>query len=135
MTNASNNDIAYAIYLSLKNKEDSGQVGVMRNIATFLSKKRLLNKSEKILASLKKIINKEEGRILVKVSSVEKISPNTKKELDDFLKKRYKAREIIFQEVINKEVLGGIRLEIENEVIDLSVKNRIDKLQEYLIRK
>ena len=51
----------------------------------------------------------------------------TKKELTSFLRERYKAKEIVFTETINEKLLGGIRVEINDEIIDLTVKNKIKK--------
>ena len=58
-----------------------------------------------------------------------------KKELIFFLRGRYGVKEVILKESLNEKLIGGIRLEINDEIIDLTVKNKIKKLQEYLTRK
>jgi F0F1-type ATP synthase delta subunit len=67
MTTISNNDIARAIYLVAKDK--GKEPGVLKEIVSFLSRKRLLTKSPEILARLEKIVNEENGVVVVKVSS------------------------------------------------------------------
>lgn len=135
MSTLSNNDIAKAIYLLSKDKMDKELKGINIKIIEFLARKRLLSKVPDILERLDKIINKEEEKIIVKISSKEKIKEETKKELVHFLKERYKAKEISFIEKIDEKLLGGLKIEIDDEVIDLTVKNKIKKLQEHLIRK
>ncbi|PIP69006.1 F0F1 ATP synthase subunit delta, partial [Candidatus Nomurabacteria bacterium CG22_combo_CG10-13_8_21_14_all_32_8] len=58
-----------------------------------------------------------------------------REELIFFLKERYKAKEIFLTEVLDEKLLGGMRIEVNDEIIDLTVKNKIKKLQEHLIRK
>ena len=131
MTVISNNDIARTIYEMSK---DKAQADISKNVVKFFFRKRLLSKSSEILSQLRKIINKEEGRIVAKVSSVERLDSKMKTSLEHALKKRYSAKEIVFFESINEKLLGGVKIEIGDEVIDLSVKNKIQKLQEYLIK-
>lgn len=134
MTTISNNDIARAIYIASQDKNNTEQSLFFNKVVKFLFRKRLLSKSPEILENLRKIINQEENRIVVKVSSVEVLDNKTKTNLEQILKKRYGAREIILKEVLDKKLLGGLKVEVNNEVIDLSIKNKIGKLQEYLIR-
>ena len=130
-----NNDIARAIYLVSKNKTHTELHDVNSKIIKFLTHRRLLSKTGDILEKLDKIINHESGKIVVKVLSAQKLKGELKKELIFFLKKRYKAKELVLTETIDEKLLGGMRVEINDEIIDLTIKNKIKKLQEYLIRK
>ena len=93
-----------------------------------------MSKSRDILSILDKMINQEEGRVIAHVSSAEKLDPKMKIDIEESLKKRYKANEVIIAETLNKELLGGIKIEVNDEVIDLSIKSRIEKLQTYLTK-
>jgi len=128
----SHNDIARAIYLMSKGKSDAEQSGISSKVVKFLSRRRLLSQAPHILTQLSKIMNQEEGRIVAKVSSVEVLNSQTKVSLEQSLKKRYGAKEVVLKESLDPKLLGGIRVEVNSEVIDLSMKNRIEKLQEYL---
>ncbi len=134
MAAISNNDIARAIHLTIGGKSGGEQSVAVGQIIKFLSKRRLLSKTPDILSRLSKIINQEEGRIVAKVSSPEKLDSKMRTHLEQALKKRYSAKEVILAETLNKELLGGIKIEVNDEVIDLSIKNRIGKLQAYLIQ-
>lgn len=135
MAKISNNDIAKAIYLISKDKADNELKDVNVKIIQFLARKRLFSKTPDILQKLNNIINKEKEKIIVKISSKEKLNEEIKKELTFFLKERYKIKEVDFIERLDEKLLGGIKLEIGDEIIDLTVKNKIKKLQEHLIRK
>ena len=132
MTAISNNNIARAIYLVSKDSKEENQF--FQKVVRFLVRKRLLSKSKDILLRLNKIINDEEGRILAKVSSSKKLNENTKKEIMQSLSKRYGGKNIILDESLDEKLLGGFKIEANDEVIDLTIKNKLEKLQEYLTR-
>jgi len=134
MTKISNNEIARAIYSLSEGKSLFEQSEISKRAVKFLFRRRLLSKAPEILAQLQKIINKEESRITAKVSSVNELDSRTKTHLEHALKKRYSGREVLWTESIDPMLLGGVKVEVNNEVIDLSIKNRIGKLQEHLIK-
>ena len=129
MTLISNKQIANAIYLSSRDKFDSI---FFKKVVEVLSRRRLMSKSEEILLQLEHIVNKEEGRIVATVESGRSISEQSKRELMKFLKKHYSAREIVWREVLDERLLGGWKIQVNDEVIDLSLKNKFNKLTAYL---
>jgi F-type H+-transporting ATPase subunit delta len=129
MTTISNNDIARAIYLASKEKEDEQ---FFLKVTQFLARKRFLSRYPDILELLSQIINKERGVIIVKVSSKHNLHEKIKKELVEILSKHYPGKIITIVPNLDQTLLGGFKIEIDDEVIDLTVKNKIEKLQEYL---
>ena len=134
MTTISNNDIACAIYSASKDKSPSEQSLFFPKVIQFLSRRRLLSKTKGILLCLNKIINEEEGRVVAKVSSRENLDGEIKKELERSLAKRYSGKTVTLVPNLDEKLLGGFRIEVNDEVIDLTVKNKIGKLQEYLTK-
>ena len=132
MATLSNNDIARAIYLISKDKSSTDK-NTGQKIIQFLSRRKLLSKSSLILTQLKKIIDIEEGRLVARVSTATTLGADTKSNLKNALKKRYNASDIEIQEVLDEKLIGGVKIEVGDEVGDFSIKNRIKKLQEYLI--
>ena|SRR3989338_9481781 len=140
MTAISNNDIARAIHLVFKDSNLEvlpplgGRTSKFAKIIQFLARRHLLPRASNILLELEKIINKEKGRVMAKVSNAKKLDHKTKMRIEEFLKKRYSAREIGLLEILDEKLLGGFKVEASNEIIDLSIKGEIGKLQEYLTR-
>lgn len=132
MTVISNNNIAHAIYLTLKDQNHAEQALFFKKIINFLVKKRLLSKAPNILFSLNKIINDNEKRIVAKVSSARKIDETINKKLARILAERYSAEEVNLVENLDKKLIGGFKIEVNDEIIDLTIKNKIGQLQEYL---
>jgi F-type H+-transporting ATPase subunit delta len=134
MVTLTNNNIAKAIYLSTKDKTGAELRDDLKDVAKFLARRRLISKSTGILESLEKIINKEDGVVVARVGSAEKLSHKTKEDLTHLLKKRFEAKSVVLEERIEENLLGGMRVEVNDEVLDVSIKNKIVQLQEYLER-
>ena len=144
MAVTSNNEIARAIYLFLKDNSletwppSEDKASKYAKIVQFLFRRHLLSRASNILLQLEKVINQAENKIVVRVSSAEKLEEKTKEYLTQNLKKHYfrkeVPKEIILVEKLDKNLLGGARLEINDEVIDLSIKNKMEKLKEYLLK-
>ncbi|MFZ3011818.1 MAG: F0F1 ATP synthase subunit delta [Minisyncoccia bacterium] len=128
----SNNDIAHAIYLATRDKAKEEQSLVYGRVVKFLNKKRLLPKAPDILLRLSNIINKYEGRIKAKISSGKEIDETTKKEIIETLARRYFVKEVALEYTIDEKLLGGFKVEVGDEIIDLTIKKKIEKLQEHL---
>jgi F-type H+-transporting ATPase subunit delta len=135
MAAISNNNIARAIYATLKGKNETEQKALYPKVVDFLNRKRLLSKAPDILRRLDQIVNTEEGKLEAKVYTARPLSESVKNELSGAIARKYGRREVIIKEYLNERMLGGWRIEIGDEVIDLSLKNKIKKLQEHLTKR
>lgn len=133
MSTISINDLAYAIYESSKGKDGEALNEILNNTVLFLNKNYLINKKEELLLSLEKIIDKENGVIRVNITSSSKIKNKERDNIINFLKKKYKDKEIILIEKEDSKLLGGVKIQIEDEVTDLTIKNKLNQLENYLI--
>lgn len=135
MSSISNNQIAQAIYLSTKGKRGRELGETLENTTRFLIRRRLTSRAPDILSRLNQIINEKEGTVVAKATSAKKLGGIIKKDLIHLLKKHYLAKEVLLEEQIDERVLGGVRIEVGDEVIDLTLKNKIGQLKDYLMRK
>ena len=133
MATISIKNLAQAIYDSSLNKEGKDLDIVLEKSAIYLKNKNLLGKKEDILKALQKIINTENGIIKAKVSTESKLNTDQQKDIEEFIKKKYKAKEVILELKEDPKLLGGIKIEIGDEIIDATLINKINQLQTYLI--
>lgn len=134
MSTLSYNNIAEAVYLSLKDKGHAEAKDTTGKIIKFLARKRLLAKSKDILRSLELIINKEEGIILIQVWSVAKLGEDIKRNIHSFFQKKFNAKKVIIEEHIDNTILGGYKIKVNDEVIDNTFYKRLATLQEHLTK-
>lgn len=134
MISYSEHNIARAIYLALKDKTHTEQPAILKNTVGFLAKKKLLSKSSKILSHLANIEQEDKGVLVAKVWSAEPMSESAKKHLTHALLRRYGGQHVVRQEHQDPSVVGGYRIEVGDEVMDLTLRNRLKQLQEHLVK-
>ena len=133
MATISVKNLAQAIYESSKNKDGVDLDILMKDAVILINKKRLLTKTDKILKALERIMDKDIGITKVKISSHSKLKEKEKKEIEEFVKKKYKSKEVELYLTENPKLLGGIKIEIDDEILDMTLSKKIQKLQNYLI--
>lgn len=133
MSKISINNISNAIYESIKDKSGNDLDLAIKNVTDFLKNKNLLSKKEDILKKIEEIKDKEEGVIKAKIYTRDKMGNQEEKELERYIKEKYKAKYIELEKIEDKNILGGIKIEIGDEIIDLTLKGKLHQLQNYLI--
>ena len=121
MATISIKNIAQAIYESSREKDESSLNILMKDVVVFINKKRLLAKSDKILTALEKIIDQDNQITRVKISSHRKLEDREKKEIEDFIKKKYKSKEVELSIIEDEKLLGGIKIETGDEILDMTL--------------
>ncbi len=129
-----NNEIAENIFSLIKNTNQKGLVEIIEKVV-FLDRQRLAGQTKIILSSIKDILYKQNKILEVDLISAILLENSQKEKLSLILKNSFDANEIIFNEKIDKDVLGGFKIEVKDEVIDLTLRKKILKLQEHLINK
>ncbi len=135
MATISINNISRAIYESSVGKDGKDLDVVIKNAVSLISSKHMMSKSNEILSQLEKIADKKEETTRARVSSKIILNKKIIDEIEDFIKKRYKAKKVILEYKIDEKLLGGIKIEVGDEIIDTTLKNKVKKLQNYLINK
>ena len=133
MANISVKNLAYAIYESSYDKDEVKTAEIIQSFLLLLKQKHLLGKSDAILKELQKIIDKEGKVKRADVSTKNKLTSKTTKEIEEFIKERYKVDKVALTEKEDKSLLGGIKIEIDDEIIDTTIKNKLTRLQNYLL--
>lgn len=134
MTKISTKKLAEAIYEATLGLSNADSVNIVKNIIVMLKNKKMLGKSEEILKHLQDIIDQKSGIVRARISSAKVVSEKEKKELENELKEKYKAREIISEYFEKKELLGGVKVEVGNEVWDNTYRNKLNQLSKLLIK-
>ena len=104
----------------------------LQNFLTLLlEKKRIIFMKEisEIFENLKSDYNKVCN---VEIETPYVLSSSQLKELENYLKLEYKSQ-IKIHQVINKELIAGIKIKVNNEVTDLSIRNRLENVTQHLM--
>jgi len=134
MKKVSPKNIAEAIYKATEGKSGNDLVETIKHSAEILKHKRMLGKSEEILFTLQSIFEKSTGTIRMKVTTVKSMEGTERKKLEHEIKEKYKAEHVIGEFFEKEELLGGMRVEVGNEVLDNTYRNKLNQLEKFLIK-
>lgn len=126
--------LAEAIYETTKGKSGVELTHALEKILLFLDKNQLLGKSKEILSQLEKIIDADEKVLRARVKSADILSKKIIDELEDSLKKRYRAKTVEIDSTVDAKLINGLKIEVNDEIIDLTLSNRLHQLQTHLIK-
>jgi F-type H+-transporting ATPase subunit delta len=73
----------------------------------------------------------EEGIVQAQVITAQELTPEDRKRLSDHLAKKL-GRQVRLDEQVDKNLIGGLRIEVDGKVIDGSLRARLDELKTVL---
>ena len=80
-----------------------------------------------------KISSASKNISVAEIETSYELTPKQKDSIKNFLNKKFQNK-IIVQELINKNLLGGVKIKIDDEVIDFSIKNKLEQMKQELIK-
>jgi F0F1-type ATP synthase delta subunit len=134
MTKITPKIFAEAMYGATKGKVGAEFERLIKRGVQVLENKRLLGKSKDILAALVDLVDKDTGTVRVRVTTAGKMENEKRKKLEHEIKEKYKAKVVISEYFEKAELLGGMRVEVGDEVEDSTYKNGLRKLEKFLIQ-
>ena len=127
-------NIAEAIWRATEGKSGSELTQLLKRSAQVLRDKRMLGKSEDVLLALQNIIEKKAGVVRVKISTAKGMGSGERKKLENEIKEKYQAQAVVSEFFEKPEMLGGVRIEVGDEVLDSTYKSKLNKLEKFLIK-
>lgn len=121
---------AQALYESVKDLDKKQAEVEVANFIKVLIKSKSLKLADRIIGEFDKYSNLQNGILEVTVISAKKLSAGAEKELADQIKKEKKASKV---EIINLEdpsLIGGLVIKIGDEILDGSLKTRLELLKQ-----
>lgn len=112
--------------------EDKIDEGLLTFLLVLIDRGRIKFAEEK-LNELKKVHLERNNIIQVEIRTVISLEEDEKKSLTDKLQHKYN-KEIILQEKLDSDIIGGIYLKVGNDIIDYTLKSKLYNLREYIKR-
>ncbi len=128
MRKKSNFQFAKALYEVTKDLPKSQLPETMEQFVLILQKNNKLKKADYIIEEFINYSKKQEGVKMVEVTAARKLDQT----ILNKLKKTFGEKSEI-TEIINKNLLGGIKIKVDDLVYDASLKTQLGKLKQSLI--
>lgn len=128
MKKQSNRQFAKALYKITKDLPKKELPAVMHQFAVILQKYNKLKKADYIIEEFIKYAKKQEGTKTITVESATELTGSTLTKI----KKMFGDQSEVMEN-INKNLLGGIKIKVDDMVYDASLKTQLIKLKQSLI--
>ena len=120
-----------ALIEALEANQNAHQVA--SNFIDLLYKNKQEKSLKKILDSLDEAYAQKNNMLVAKVFSSEKLTDANIDEIKNNLAKKYN-KKIIIKNIIKKEKIAGITVEVDGIIQDLSLANKIETLKKRLLK-
>jgi len=108
--------------------------GIVSNFFNVLVKNGQVKLVSKIIQKFNEIWNENEGIVEAEVITRNKIQDTITKQIEKFVKDKYKAEKVVINNKIDAKIKGGIIIKVKDEILDGSISGQLNNLKKQLER-
>ena len=128
----SNSQYALALYEATKGKSQSEINSAVANFVKILGKNNQIKSINAIISKFSEIWNSKEGIIEAEVVSREKLDSKSVDKLISYIGKKYESKKVEINNIVDKDIKGGIIIRVGDEVMDGSIAGQLKNLEKLL---
>ncbi len=123
--------LAKGVYTALSGKDKKQSDLIVKNFLAYLEEHRLVKMVPDILAELQILYFAEQGIVKAEISAKDKLNDVAVKNITEIVQKKT-GKKVEVSQIMDETLLGGAIIKYEDKVIDLSLKNQLNKLAKQL---
>ena len=112
--------------------ENNGFDGLFKNFLNFLIQKRRFFFIERILKSFIEICSKKRGELIAELKSAKKLSSDEIKKITDELSTNFSSK-MKLNYKYDESLIGGLIIQVGSTMIDTSIKNKLQQIENRMI--
>ena len=124
----SSKQYAVALYDLVEGKTKKEISVVLTNFSEFLRKNNALSKLDIILDEFNIVWNRENGVVEAIVTSARDLDKTNRKSIIEYIRNATEAKDVILEEAVDKNILGGVVVKYGDKIVDSSLKGRVESL-------
>lgn len=105
---------------------------VVKSFSGQLKKDGQMKNAGKIMEKFSQLYNQAHGIVEAMVITKEALRKDAEGRIENLIKEKYSAKEVIIENKIDEKIRGGIIIRIGNDVMDGSVETQLKKLKNIL---
>lgn len=113
-------------------KSEQEVLDIVKKFAEVLKKDGQLKNAKNIIEKFSDLYNKEHGIVYTLIVGRQKVSQDVLEKVNEFVKRKYSAKEVEIENVVDEKIKGGIVIKVGDEVIDASVDAQLKRLKNIL---
>ena len=120
---------AQCLYELVSTETETKIKEILPKFVLLLERHRALNLAPAVIFAFTEIWNKEHGEVVAELISARELKTEAKDIVIDYLKVKSGAKEVILEEMVDKNILGGFILKYNNKIIDGSLRSSLMELK------
>ncbi len=125
---------AKALYGSVENKSSQEADVLVENFAKLLQKNNQLKLADKVMEIFSTLYNADQGIVEASVVSAQALTAEARVGVENFVAKKYGAKEVVLTQSVDAKIKGGIILRVGDELMDASILKQLSNLKAVLIK-
>lgn len=112
------------------------KLNIGQDLANFLkivAQNKRIGFLHQISAEFSNLVKLESGVVKATIISASELESSKVAKIKDLIAKKYQAKEVELNQVIKRDILGGIQVKVGSELIDASLKNQLKALENRLV--
>lgn len=123
---------AQCLYELVSTESDGKVKEILPRFVALLQKHQALNLAPAIILIFREIWNREHGEVVAELTSARELKNEAKETVINYLKNKSGATDVVLDEKIDKNILGGFILKYDNKIIDGSLRSSLEELKNSL---
>ncbi len=128
MKKTSNKQFAESLYEVTLGLSDADLDLVLQKFVELLARHRRLKQADRIIAEFENIVKRKNGVVGIEITSARKLDEKTLENIKNVFGEKVEA----IQDV-DEDLIGGIKIRMEDKILDGSIKTQLKNLQQSLI--
>lgn len=120
---------AQCLYELTSTKSEPEIKDILFKFVALLDKHHALNLAPAISTAFTQLWNREHGEVVAQLTSARELKDEAKELVTNYLKNKSGATEVILEETIDHNVLGGFILKYNNKIVDASLRSSLEELK------
>lgn len=116
--------------INIINKIYKSLDGIYLNFLKVLIINEKFSMLEQIKEEYNKLLSEHNNILNIEIISSEKLNADKNNQIVELLKTRYPNKKLILRNTVNSDILYGIQILCNGQIIDISLKNMLNKLKE-----
>jgi len=125
---------AISLFESVKGKKDKEASAAVKKFFDVLVANNQTGQMNKIIDQFLKMWNTENGIVESEFFSAQGLDKETVKLLTGYIAKHTGAKQVIVSQKVDKDILGGVVIKYEDQILDGSLKTRLKNLKEQMVK-
>ena len=119
---------AKALYEATKDKDQKEIDDILADFIKVMAKNNQIRMAVNVSKKFGEVYNRENGIVEAEIINCEKINDELRNKLRNYISKKYKAKEVVLNNIVDKSIKGGVVIKVGDEVMDGSVERQLKEL-------